>query len=165
MITRMTKITILIILGLYSTFNAASETSHKNTLEQIEFSRLIKQGQAKQLVEQQLPLTKEQKALFWPIYEEYKKEMGILNSRLLAIITQYAKSYNADNFDNIKGLKLLEKSFIIDEDRIKIKRKYLQIFNKQLPAKVVARFFHIDNKIEALIKYGISKQVPLIPIK
>ena len=165
MIIKGIKNTLITLILLLATNVVEAGIQKKELSEQIEHSRLIKQGQAKQIVVEQLPLTEQQSQIFWPIYENYKTEMESLNSRLLKIITQYAKHYNANDLDEKKGLQLLEKSFAIEVDRINIKRKYVKIFKKQLPAKIVARFFQIDNKIEALIKYGLSKEVPLIPTR
>ncbi len=157
------KIALFTLLFILATNVVASDIQQKELLEQIELSRLIKQDQVKQIVIQQLPLTETQGQVFWPIYEDYRTEMKSLNSRLLKIITQYATHYKANDFDDKKGLQLLDKSFAIEIDRIKIKREYVKKFKNRLPAKIVARFFHIDNKIEALVKYGMSKEVPLIP--
>lgn len=156
---------LLIILSIPPT-NAASEYNQdKETLQQLALSRAIKQQQTKQIVESNLTLTAKEAKAFWPVYENYRAEMKKVNDELLALITEYAKAYKSDNVGDKLGVSLLDKSFDVEISRIAVKRKYVTQFKSALPDKKIARFFHIDNKLEVLIKYGISREVPLIPIQ
>jgi len=154
-----------VLVFLLSVNVVAVEKQQEKILQQIEMSRSIKQVQVIQHIRDNLHLTKSQQKVFWPLYSQYSDEMKTLNDGLLKLIASYADNYRAEEMSDKKGLSLLEQSFKIELNRISIKRKYVHKFNKVLPANLVARFFHIDNKLEALIKYGLSKEIPLIPIK
>jgi hypothetical protein len=154
-----------ILILFFITFSTTAFTIDQELLDELDNSRIIKQQQIKQHVIDNLPLTHEQAIVFWPIYDQYRHEIKLLNNHLIKLIKNYAEHYVAKDFDNIQSTKMLEESLDIEIKRIQIKRKYIKIFKQKLPEKLVVRYFHVDNQIEALLKYGISKEIPLVPMK
>jgi hypothetical protein len=43
-----------------------------------------------------------------------------------------------------------------------VKKRYVKRFQDVLPPKKLARFFQIDNKMDAFINAAIAKEVPLV---
>ncbi len=50
----------------------------------------------------------------------------------------------------------------IEQAEAKLKGSYVPKLGKVLPVKKVARYLQIENKIRALVRYGLAAQVPLV---
>jgi len=150
---------------IFSPTSFAEMSQDELLLRQLEQSRTIKREQAKQVIWENMVFTAEEEKEFWPLYEAYRGEMRKLNDQLLELIKDYATYYNTSEMARGNGTKSFEKALDIESARIAVKREYIKKFKKILPEHKVARFFHVDNKIEILIKYGLSKEIPLSKVR
>jgi hypothetical protein len=112
------------------------------------------------LVAVNLKLTDEQGAKFWPIYDRYQKEMNALGDRLVGVIQDY--SANFSDLSDDKAMKLVDDYLTIEADRVKVKRAYVGEFAKVLPGRTVARFFQIENKMDAVLRYDLAAAIPVV---
>jgi hypothetical protein len=100
---------------------------------------------------------------FWPIYEDYQKELHKINDRIGIGLSAYAKEYNAGTFTDTKARLLLDQFLKLEEDETKLKRAFVPRLAKVLPGIKVARYMQLENKIRALVKYELAGEVPLAP--
>jgi len=114
----------------------------------------------KALVAANLTLTDDEAAKFWSLYDEYQKELTGVNDRLVALIQDYTTHY-AELTDE-HALKLADQYLGVEEDRVKVRRGYLPQFGKILPGRKVARFFQIENKMEAVVRYDLASGIPVV---
>ncbi len=114
----------------------------------------------KLLVSEEMELTEKEANTFWPVYERYQKDLQKVNDRTLALIKEYAEHYIT--MTDAVAKKLLDDMLKIEADRQNLKKSYLPNFQKVLPAKKVARYYQIENKIEAVVKYALAKAIPLV---
>ena len=49
------------------------------------------------------------------------------------------------------------------KDVIKIRENYAKKFQQVLPAAKVARFYQIENKLDALVNFVLASEIPLMP--
>jgi hypothetical protein len=101
-----------------------------------------------------------QAAAFWPVYKQYQAELEVLGDDRLNIIKDFAEHY--DSLNDAKALGLLERSFVVEEKKLALQRKYKDEFLKVLPAKVVARFFQVETRLNNLINLKVSNEIPLV---
>ena len=118
------------------------------------------QADKKLLVATNMDLTEKQAQAFWPIYESYQKDLGLLNGRMLVLLQDYAKNYNA--MTDAEAKKLVDDYLAIEQDRINLKQSYRPKLRQALPEKKVARYLQIENKVEAVIRYELAQNVPLV---
>ena len=118
------------------------------------------QADKKLLVATNMDLTEKEAQAFWPVYESYQKDLGLLNGRMLVLLQDYAKNYNAITDDEAK--KLVDQYLAIEQDRINLKQSYRPKLRQALPEKKVARYLQIENKVEAVIRYELAGKVPLV---
>jgi hypothetical protein len=114
----------------------------------------------KALVAANLTLSDEEAAKFWPLYEEYQKKLTAVNDRLVALIKEYTTHFSGMADD--QALKLAEQYLAVEEDRVKVRREYLPQFAKVLPGRKVARFLQIENKMDAVVRYDLAEEIPVI---
>ena len=58
--------------------------------------------------------------------------------------------------------RLITRSLAVDEQIAQLRVKYMPIFSKAVPGKVVATFFQLDRRIQALIDNQLASQIPLV---
>jgi hypothetical protein len=114
----------------------------------------------RQIVKANMLLTNSEAARFWPIYDEYVADMNKLGDRRVKLITDYAANRNSMSED--EGMRLLKEAIDIDNERLKVQGDYVKKFNKQLSARTTARFFHIEQKLDAIGDAARAAKVPLI---
>ncbi len=118
------------------------------------------QADKKLLVATNMGLTEKEGQAFWPVYESYQKDLGLINGRTLVLLQDFAKNYEAMTDDAAK--KLVGEYLAIEGDRVKLKQSYLPRLRQALPEKKVARYLQIENKIEAVIRYELAEKIPLV---
>jgi flagellar motor switch protein FliG len=117
----------------------------------------------KLLVAENLGLSESEAKVFWPVYEEFQKELEALNQRLGKAIQSYAQEYNAKTLTDEKAKTLMTEALAIEEAEVALKKKYLDRLNGVIPAIKAARYLQIENKIRALIRFDLAANIPLAP--
>jgi cob(I)alamin adenosyltransferase len=109
-----------------------------------------------------MELTEAEAKNFWPIYEDYQKDLQKINERLIQALHSYAADYNNKSMTNEKAKKLTDEYLSIEQAEVKLKSSSVPKLSKALPATKVARYLQIENKIRAVIKYDLAATVPLV---
>ena len=50
----------------------------------------------------------------------------------------------------------------IQEGELAVRKKYMKKFQKVIPLKKTVRFFQIENKLDAAIRYELAGLIPLV---
>jgi hypothetical protein len=116
----------------------------------------------KLVVATNMGLTESEAKGFWPVYEEYQKDLGTINQRMAKLIENYAADYRANTLTDEKAKKLTDEFVAIEQAEAGLKASYVPKLNKVLPPKKVARYLQIENKIRAVVKYELAAGVPLV---
>lgn len=146
----------VLALGLSATPGRAGEADKANLdilLDTIRANR-------KALVAANLPLTDEEAGKFWPVYDRYQGEMNGVQDRVVKIIQDYSASFK--NLPDDKAMKLADDWLSAEGDRVKIRRTYLDEFAKVLPGRKVVRFYQIENKMDAVLRYDLAREIPVV---
>lgn len=114
----------------------------------------------KLLVASNMDLTESEAKAFWPIYENYQAELEKLNERTKKLISDYAATYKTMTDEVAKSL--LDEGLAIERDRQKLRESFLPKFREVLSDKKVARYYQLENKINALIIYELAGRIPLV---
>ena len=126
----------------------------------IEMVRSVAALERKAVVTKGLQLTSEQSTKFWPIYDEYVVEKKRVNDRLVKIITDYAANF--EDLSDELATSLVNDSMKVQEDLLKVRKKYLKKLKKVLPPKTLARFYQIENKLDAVSNVTMAQGIPLV---
>lgn len=112
------------------------------------------------LVAVNLGLTDAESAAFWPVYGRYQSELEAVQARLGAVIDAYAASFGSTTDE--QAMKLVTDYLTIERDRVEIRRKYLEPISEALPGRKVMRFYQIENKIDAVLRYELAATIPVV---
>ncbi len=114
----------------------------------------------REIVKANMLLTDSEAARFWPLYDRYRADMAKLGDRRVKLITDYAANRNSMSEDEAN--RLLKEALDIDKERTELKESYVKRFNKELSARTTARFFQIDQKLDAAVDAALAARIPLV---
>ena len=116
----------------------------------------------KLVVAANMELTESEANGFWPIYDQYQKDLQKLNQRIANLLESYADDYRKKSLTDDKAKKLIDEALAIDLAEGNLKSGYAPKLSKVLPVRKVVRYLQIENKIRAVVKYDIASGVPLV---
>jgi superfamily II RNA helicase len=148
---------MLITLGFAMTGFAQDKSA--NNLEVIH-EKL--KADKKMIVTKYMELTESEAQKFWPVYEEYQKDLQKLNERLGSLLQSYAAEHRSNSLSDEKAKKLLDDWLALDKDEATHRRTYAGKVLNVLPAKKAARYLQIENEFRVLLKYDLAATVPLV---
>jgi hypothetical protein len=116
----------------------------------------------KLVVATNMELTESEAKNFWPIYEEYQRDLQKINRRIVTLLESYAADFRSKTLTDDKAKKLIDEALAIEQAEANMKSTYAPKLSKALPVRKVARYLQIENKIRAVIKYDLAQGVPLV---
>ena len=114
----------------------------------------------KLLVAENMQLTEKEDKAFWPVYDSYQKDLGKLNERLLKLIDEYAQNYETMTDQAAQGLT--NKYLALESERVKLLQSYVPKVSKAVGSKKTARYMQLENKINAVIRFELAANIPLV---
>lgn len=112
------------------------------------------------LVAVNLELNSEQAAQFWPLYDRYQTEIAAIGDRVVKLLDDYTANYQ--DLSDEKALQLMTDYLAAEAERLQVRRTYLPEFAKVLPGRTVARFYQIENKMDAVVRYDLAATIPVV---
>jgi len=113
----------------------------------------------KLLVAENMQLTEAEGKAFWPVYDQYQNELFLLRVRTAKLITDYANVQ--EKMTNDAARSLLDEALAIESLGVMLRQVFLSEFRRVLPDVKVARYYQIENKIQAALFYELARNIPL----
>ena len=107
----------------------------------------------KLIVADNMQLTESEAKGFWPVYKQYQDELFLIRVRTSKLINDYRNAYNNNSITNDIARTLLDEYMNIETLTLKLRKAYLPKFREVLPESKVARYYQIENKIQAGLYY------------
>jgi len=163
--TLLTRLVLIAVVALASG-SALAQTQPDPAKARAELDKLIElmrkdvRAQKADIIGKTMALDAAQAAAFWPLYKQYEAEAQAIGDERLAIIQDLAEHFESLNDAKAKGL--LDRSISLEEKKVALMKKYEEELLKVLPAKVVARFFQVDSRLNKLVDLTVSSEIPLV---
>ncbi|HTO05926.1 MAG TPA: hypothetical protein VMR86_02630 [Myxococcota bacterium] len=110
-----------------------------------------------------LDLSAEEAKGFWPIYDKYQGELNPISDKVVALVAEYTSHY-AELKDE-RAVELMKEYLAAEAERNKVRQSYIPEFSKVVSGRTVARFYQLENKIDALLRYELAEKIPVIEQK
>jgi len=136
---------------------AVAQVSDTDMLQQL---RADIQTDRQALVAANLGLKDAEGEAFWPIYRQYRAEMGAVGDRMQQLIMDYAEVWESPTEDQARAM--IDELMAIRKEELKVRKSYVKKFRKVLPEVKVAQFVQLENKIDAIINFGLADAIPLV---
>ena len=154
----MVMVMVMAVVGL-----AVAVAAQDKPADNMQMMREKVKADKKLLVANNMQLTESEAKAFWPVYEEYQKELAVINQRIGKLIESYAADYRANTLTDEKAKKLVDELVAIEQAEAGLKASYVPKLSKVLPMKKVARYMQVENKVRAMVKYELAGAIPLVP--
>lgn len=127
--------------------------------EQIAMLRSDLRSSRKQVVAANMKLTDAEAEKFWPIYDQYVKELVDINNAKYALIKEYLQDASMTD----EQADSLSKRWVeVDASVVQLRLKYIPIFRRALSAKGTAMFFQLDRRVQMMIDLQLASVIPLV---
>jgi predicted transglutaminase-like cysteine proteinase len=112
------------------------------------------------LVEKNMKLTPEEAKAFWPLYDDYQRDLDAIQTRQNRSILDYINSESSMTDANAK--RIVNDVLAADGEEQLLRERLMRKLFSALPGRKAARFFQIDNKIRALNRFDVAERLPLV---
>jgi hypothetical protein len=140
---------------------AAAPAVPQDVAQSLELGREAVDKQKRIVVAGSLPLSDEEADAFWPLFDQFQKELKKIDQRSDRLIAEYSAQYAT--LAGARAKTMINEALQIEEDRIKLKRRWLKRMEHVLPPRLLARYFQIENKFQAVVAADLAQQIPLLP--
>jgi hypothetical protein len=116
----------------------------------------------RETIRAEIYFTKDEAAAFWPAYDAYVADMQPVRDRRVKMIRRYLQAYNDGSVSEDFAIDLVDEDLAIKTEMLKIRKKHLERIRKILPPFKAARFYQLENKLDAEINGQLARDLPLI---
>jgi hypothetical protein len=79
---------------------------------------------------------------------------------MASLIENYAANFG--KMTDAEAEKTTEDYLAIERDRAKVREAFLAPISQALPGRKVMRFYQIENKIDAVLRYELARTIPVV---
>jgi len=133
---------------------------HVTSNQDLDLLRKDLRSKRKQLIAANLKLTDAKATKFWPVYDQYVKELIAINDGKFGLIQEYADNWG--KMTNEQSLSFIRQWLDADTAIAQLRQKYVPIVSKVLDGKKSATFSQLDRRIAMMIELQVSSQMPLV---
>ncbi len=117
-------------------------------------------AERKAIVTKNVELSPQESAAFWRVYDEYRTAMQQVEEKRLRLIQRFAEEYQ--KLTDEQALAMLDDYFGFREAKVNLQKAYVARFGKVLPGRKVARYYQVENLIDTMVDYDLTRAIPLI---
>ena len=125
-----------------------------------EVTRADMRAKHAELIAKVMLFSEKEAQAFWPIFQDYERDLMKLNDQKIQILKDYVQNY--ETLTEEKANELAERSMDCQAGRVKLMRNYYKKFSKALSPKMAAKFFQVENQLWVLIDLQIASELPLV---
>ncbi len=147
------------VLALSASSPALSQDKTTAPLTSAEWLAKI-QADKKGIVAKSMDLTADEAKKFWPLYEQFQRELAVPQSAYTRAVLDYVAAEG--KLTDANARRIAEQVLTANRDASRLHEKHFKQLLKVLPAHKAARYMQIENKIEAIVRYESAKAIPLV---
>ena len=148
------------VLAQQAQQQAQASSSPTVTDQDIQLMREDIRSQKKQIVAANMQLTDAEATKFWPVYDAYTAEATKIGDTRLALIKEYAQTY--DTMTDAQAKSLIKRWAATDVASVNLRMQYMPKFEAVLPGKKAALFFQLDRRVGLLIDLQLASEIPMV---
>lgn len=114
----------------------------------------------KQTVAQNMTFTDAEATKFWPVYDAYRAEIKKAKDGEWAVVQQYAQ--NIGKMNDSLAQSLMSQWMASRKAQMEVRASYVPKFVSAIGWMKSARYFQIEEKLDAIMDFNRAKQIPLV---
>jgi len=147
-------------LGLAGAATAAEIAAQPAGAPAMDSIRQAAAADKRGLVEKNMDLSPEEAKRFWPLYDEYQRDLDKVVQRQNRVVLDYVKSESSMN--DAVAKRLARELLAADAEEQKLRERTLRKMLGALPARKAVRYLQIENKLRTFYRYDIAERIPLV---
>ena len=112
------------------------------------------------LIEKNMQLSADEAKKFWPIYDEYQRDLDRIVQKQNRAVLDYVNGESSMTDANAR--RIAKEVIAADGEEQKLRERTAKKLAAALPAKKAVRFLQIENKLRALNRYDLAERIPLV---
>jgi len=112
------------------------------------------------LIEKNMQLSADEAKKFWPIYDEYQRDLDRIVQKQNRAVLDYVNGESSMTDANAR--RIAKDVIAADGEEQKLRERTAKKLAAALPAKKAVRFLQIENKLRALHRYDLGERIPLV---
>jgi len=129
---------------------------------QLEAARAELQAGRDQIIREDLQLGEEELSEFWPVYQQYVFELAVVRERKAVLVGRFLEAYRRGEFTEEFAEWLIAENFAIKDASTDVQESFVERFKAVLSVQQVARFYQLENKLDAEVDARMALIVPLV---
>ena len=125
-------------------------------------ARALLQMGREDIIRDEIRFSEEEAAAFWPAYEAYREDVMLIRNRQADLVIAYLSAHRNGAVSEEQAEELIDEGLAIKSDVLNVQKKHLQRFREVLPAWKAARFYQLENKLDAELDVQLARFVPLM---
>ena len=109
-----------------------------------------------------LDLTPAEAKRFWPIYDEYQRELNLANQQRTLTIES---AISAERVSDLYAKRIANDLIQSAELEARARRKMSNAVMRALPPRKAARYIQLETKLHAIYEYDLASTIPLVRAK
>ena len=130
--------------------------------EDLSYQRVAIEAKKKLQIAKNMQFTKQEDIAFWTLYSDYEKDLDGVYRDKFDLVQEFKNANASRSVTDQQANIFVNQFFEIETRKISIKKSYVEKFKAVLPGKKVARFYQIDNKLDAIINHELAIKVNLL---
>ena len=156
---------LMLAAGFLPAVSSPAQTKQSNeraiiSEAEINLMRKDLRDQKKQVVAANMPLSGDEAAKFWPLYDAYTQETIKINDRRYALVKEYAANYTT--MTDAQAGSYIRRWIGVDEAASKLRQDWIPKFEQLVGPKKAAIFFQLDRRTGMMIELQVASLLPLV---
>ena len=140
----------------------AATTFGQSQNAELETARAELQAGRDQIIREDLQLSEDELSGFWPVYEQYVADLAVVRDRKAVLVGRFLAAYRGGEFTDEFAEWLIAENFAIKDAWVGVQRSYVERFKAVLSVQQIARFYQLENKLDAEVDAQLALIVPLV---
>lgn len=148
--------TVCLSLGCVA---ASAQVDEAEIEETVSMVRSFMAAKRDDMIEVELELSAAETEEFWPLYEAYRAEIGVIQDRYGQLIVDFSANY--DSLTDAMAERFINDYFAVLTDTNVVRQGYVTRFTEVIPIQKLARLYQMENKIDAIAGLELVLDIPL----
>lgn len=109
-----------------------------------------------------MKMTPEEAAKFWPIYQQYEKDLAAVGDRRVALIKEFVTLSNEGKLNDANSTELSNGWLQGEQDRLDLWKKYYKEISAAVSPIRAAQFLQVEHQIALLVDINIASAMPQV---
>ena len=149
---------LLMCVAMMLTTTVQAQPSFRDSIVQAQ--KLVRSS-TRQMLDEELMLSEEEWAAFWPLYDQFRAEMLKIEEQYIDLVSEFVDRYQAGELTDEDADRLLDAYHDIQMDALQVRQRYVRHFRKIISGIKLMRFYQLENKVRAEVDAALALAIPL----